>query len=166
MFEIERILRQTLTMTDTECPVCQESFDDGPARPRVTVCPNGHVICGECRDQVCSMRGSCPVCRSPLHGTEATIDQIIIVPPLPLTPLLMPRRVYRARLTGGDLFLMCGLWLPLVAVYVILAVAWSRGRLSGDDAIFMYLATIFVLIMIILMIAMTVDWFRGTGDFA
>ena len=50
---------------DSSCPVCLELFE-----PPVFQCPNGHLICKECLDDLfrSNQNQSCPECRTPYGG--------------------------------------------------------------------------------------------------
>ena len=51
-----------------ECPVCLQVPRSGP----VSVCPNGHVVCKDCR------RYSCPTCRTPVGEGKSLLALTVI----------------------------------------------------------------------------------------
>ena len=51
-----------------ECPVHMEIPQSGP----VPVCPNGHLVCKDCK------RDSCPTCRAPMGGGRSLLAATII----------------------------------------------------------------------------------------
>ena len=53
-----------------ECPVCLESLAP-PAR--IHNCPEGHLVCGDCRLKV----KTCGLCRKPFHGRATAMEQYL-----------------------------------------------------------------------------------------
>merc|ERR1719234_1454903 len=53
---------------ELECPICLEL-----SRPPIYQCPEGHIICSQCRPKVTR----CPVCRFVFHGTPAIRNRYI-----------------------------------------------------------------------------------------
>ena len=52
-----------------ECPVCLEVPKSGP----VSVCPNGHLVCSECKTRT----KTCPTCRAKIQGRSLLAETVM-----------------------------------------------------------------------------------------
>ena len=75
--EIEKYIRGYLSLAPTpsptpapECPICLDSLAP-PAR--LYNCPEGHLLCSECRSKV----DICQSCRKPLQGRATAMEQYL-----------------------------------------------------------------------------------------
>jgi hypothetical protein len=53
-----------------ECPICLE---DMPPPTQIFNCPNGHLVCGECKEKV----AKCSICTLPVMGRATAMEQMI-----------------------------------------------------------------------------------------